>query len=221
MPDYTGDGVYDAGEENPPLDFGYIDIAGGKANTPWWQSFRALSPDTYQWQSGNGCCTTTGYSRLSLGAAVDVTFETQFTWERNIDYYHQEGQNFGVAFYQAEAGATHATVGRIFFLDLRGGRVLSANPDGSDLKVVIEERKNGVDGIVIDVEGGHIFWTNMGRASADDGSVDRADLDGSHVTRIVPAGGAFTPKQLKLDATHGKLYWSDRRLINEKVEVAK
>jgi hypothetical protein len=101
VPDYTGDGVYNTGEENAPLDFGYIDIAGGKANAAWWQNFRTLEPDTYQWQGSTSCCTTTGYARNSLGAAVDVTFETQFSWERNIDFYHNEGKNFGVAFYQA------------------------------------------------------------------------------------------------------------------------
>ena len=37
-----------------------------------------------------------------------------------------------------------------------------------------------------------------------------SDLDGGNLTTIVPAGGAFTPKQLKLDAVHRKLYWSDR-----------
>ncbi|HET7189117.1 MAG TPA: hypothetical protein VFI52_13270 [Gemmatimonadaceae bacterium] len=30
------------------------------------------------------------------------------------------------------------------------------------------------------------------------------------MTKIVAEGGTFTPKQLKLDAAHGKLYWSDR-----------
>src|SRR5262249_53344757 len=31
-----------------------------------------------------------------------------------------------------------------------------------------------------------------------------------HLTVVVPPGGTFTPKQLKLDARHGKLYWADR-----------
>jgi hypothetical protein len=30
---------------------------------------------------------------------VEITVETQFTWERNTDYYHALGQSFGVAFY--------------------------------------------------------------------------------------------------------------------------
>ena len=31
---------------------------------------------------------------------------------------------------------------RLFFLDLGAGRVLSVNPDGSDLKVIVEEGEN-------------------------------------------------------------------------------
>lgn len=68
----------------------------------------------------------------------------------------------------------------------------------------------GPDGIAIDVAGGHIFWTTMGVPADDDGSVKRANLDGSDVTTIVPAGGAYTPKQLELDSRENKLYWSDR-----------
>jgi len=103
-----------------------------------------------------------------------------------------------------------APAGRIFFLDLKGKRVVSANPDGSDPKVVLDGRNRGVDGIAIDVLAGHIFWTNMGKVSVDDGSIERSDLDGRNLTTIVPVGGTFTPKQLKLDRKSGKLYWADR-----------
>jgi hypothetical protein len=100
--------------------------------------------------------------------------------------------------------------GRIFFLDLSAGRVLSAKPDGSDLKVIVSEGRKLPDGIVVDVEAGHIYWTNMGNPTANDGSIDRADLDGQNITNVVPAGGTFTPKQLQLDKKDSKLYWSDR-----------
>jgi hypothetical protein len=103
-----------------------------------------------------------------------------------------------------------AVTARIFFLDLRGHRLVSANPDGSDLKVVVEGLKDGPDGVAIDVPSKHIFWTNMGRVSVDDGSVQRADLDGSNLTTVVPVAGTFTAKQLKIDAKNGRLYWSDR-----------
>jgi DNA-binding beta-propeller fold protein YncE len=102
------------------------------------------------------------------------------------------------------------TVGRLFFLDLATGRVLSSNPDGSDSKTIVSEGRKLPDGIVVDVAGGHIYWTNMGNPSANDGSIDRADIDGGNITNIVPAGSTFTPKQLQLDKKNGKLYWSDR-----------
>jgi DNA-binding beta-propeller fold protein YncE len=106
--------------------------------------------------------------------------------------------------------ASKATSGRLFFLDLSAGRILSANPDGSDLKTILTERRRLPDGLVLDVDAGHMYWTNMGNLKANDGSIDRADLDGRNVTTIVPPGATFTPKQIQLDKVNGKLYWSDR-----------
>jgi hypothetical protein len=105
---------------------------------------------------------------------------------------------------------SNAVSGRLFFLDLGAGRVLSANPDGSGLKVVVEEGRKLPDGLAIDAAAGHLYWTNMGNMKANDGSILRSDLDGSHMTTIVPSGGTFTPKQLQLDKVTRKLYWSDR-----------
>jgi hypothetical protein len=93
---------------------------------------------------------------------------------------------------------------------LSGGRILTVNPDGSDRKVIVNDLAHLPDGIVVDVERGHIFWTNMGVPHLNDGSVERADLDGGNRKTIVSAGGTFTPKQLHLDKENGKLYWSDR-----------
>jgi hypothetical protein len=62
----------------------------------------------------------------------------------------------------------------------------------------------------VDTVAKHVYWTNMGAVSLNDGTIERADLDGANAVTLVPAGGTFTPKQLKLDRAHGKLYWSDR-----------
>ncbi len=109
-----------------------------------------------------------------------------------------------------EARMRQERSGRLFFLDIRGGRVVSVAPDGSDIRVLVSGRTGIPDGIAVDTDGGHIYWTIMGKPSADDGVIERSDLDGGHVTTVVPAGGTFTPKQLKLDPVHRKLYWSDR-----------
>src|SRR5580704_13252923 len=105
---------------------------------------------------------------------------------------------------------TPKTAGCLFFLSASSGQVFSANPDGSDLKVIVSEGRRIPDGIVADTEAGHLYWTNMGNPTANDGSIERADFDGSNPSHIVPSGGTFTPKQLQLDRKNRKLYWSDR-----------
>jgi hypothetical protein len=101
-------------------------------------------------------------------------------------------------------------VGRLFVLELSAGRVQSMNTDGSDKKTLVTGCRLP-DGIAVDVEAGHIYWTNMGSSpSANDGSIERADIDGKSRKVIVPPGGTFTPKQIQLDKKNGKLYWCDR-----------
>ena len=102
------------------------------------------------------------------------------------------------------------TSGHLFFLDVSGSRIMSLNPDGSNLQAIVTKGLRIPDGVAVDVDAGHIYWTNMGNPSANDGSIDRCDLDGSNVTNIIPPGGTFTPKQLQFDKRTGKLYWSDR-----------
>ena len=104
----------------------------------------------------------------------------------------------------------HTVTGRIFFLDLGGGRVLSANPDGSDLEEIIAEGRKLPDGLAVDIAARHMYWTNMGNLKANDGSILRSDLDGRNMTTIVPPGSTFTPKQIQIEKKTGKLYWCDR-----------
>ena len=99
--------------------------------------------------------------------------------------------------------------GRLFVLELSGDRIHSMNPDGSDRKTIVTGAKLP-DGIAVDVEAGHIYWTNMGVPSENDGSIERADLDGRNRKVIVPKGATHTPKQLHLAKENGKLYWGDR-----------
>jgi hypothetical protein len=101
-------------------------------------------------------------------------------------------------------------VGRLFVLEVSGDRIHSMLPDGSDRKVIVTDCRLP-DGIVVDAGAGHIYWTNMGSSpSANDGSIERADLDGKNRKVIVPEGRTFTPKQIHLDKGNGKLYWGDR-----------
>ena len=99
--------------------------------------------------------------------------------------------------------------GRLFFLDLASHSVLAINPDGSGREIVVSGAYYP-DGIAVDVEAGHIYWTNMGIPSRDEGSIERADFDGSNRVTIIPKGVTWTPKQMQLEKASGKIYWSDR-----------
>ncbi len=88
--------------------------------------------------------------------------------------------------------------------------MFSSNSDGSDLKVLISEGRRFPDGVVVDASAGHIYWTNMGNPNSNDGTIERADLDGGNITEIISEGGTFTPKQLQIDIKNRKLYWCDR-----------
>jgi DNA-binding beta-propeller fold protein YncE len=99
---------------------------------------------------------------------------------------------------------------KLFALEASGGgQLFSINPDGSGRTVIVTGCPVP-DGVAVDVDAGHIYWTNMGVPSANDGSIERVDFDGGNRTTIVPVGGTYTPKQLHFDAAARKLYWGDR-----------
>lgn len=110
---------------------------------------------------------------------------------------------------EPQAQAASGTTERLFVIELSGGRIHSMNVDGTDKRLLATQCRFP-DGIVVDVEAGHVYWTNMGVPSHDDGSIERMDLDGGHRVEIIPRGVTFTPKQIHLDKVGGKLYWSDR-----------
>src|SRR5215813_8006096 len=107
------------------------------------------------------------------------------------------------------AAATETATARLVVLDASGGRVFAINPDGSGARTLVTGCRIP-DGVAVDGEAGHIYWMNMGVPSRNDGSIERADLDGGNRRFIVPEGGVFTPKQMTHDRKNRKLYWSDR-----------
>ena len=107
------------------------------------------------------------------------------------------------------APGSKATVGRLFVLELNAGRIHTMNTDGTNKKTIVTNCSLP-DGIAVDTQDGHIYWTNMGVPSANDGSIERADINGSNRKVIIPKGATHTPKQIHLDKENGKLYWCDR-----------
>jgi hypothetical protein len=108
----------------------------------------------------------------------------------NIEVKHAEAISKSPA--RARAAATTP---RLFVLELNAGCIHSMNTDGSDRRTIVTVCRHP-DGIVVDVEAGHIYWTNMGVPNLNDGSIERAVIDGRNRKTIVPEGATFTPKQI-------------------------
>lgn len=123
----------------------------------------------------------------------------------------------GLALAGCASGTTSLGLGgspKLFYLGQ--AKVFALDPAGKPVTLVDDSPKDGSratgvnDGIAVHSSTKQIFWTNMGKAAENDGYIMRCNRDGSNVTTIVKPGGTFTPKQLKIDETAGKLYWSDR-----------
>jgi hypothetical protein len=96
---------------------------------------------------------------------------------------------------QDAVARARVVIPRLFALELNAGRIHSMNTDGSNRKTIVSDC-HLPDGIVVDVEAGHIYWTNMGIPSLNDGSVERADIDGKNRKTIVAQGDSHSPKQI-------------------------
>lgn len=97
-------------------------------------------------------------------------------------------------------------------------RIFAVTTDGFQVRPVVDDAPDVPDGIVVDHERGHIYWTNMGTPDPSarheyytrNGSLERVNLDGSDRRTILPAGSFTTGKQLTADFERGQLYWCDR-----------
>src|ERR1700722_15323594 len=122
------------------------------------------------------CCANSDSVPIRLKAFESVRrfhrkVTTPRSWEVNDDETMTQEPKF-------PKPTPKTTVARLFFLDAASGRVLSCNPDGTELKTILTEGRKIPDGIVVDSDAGHIYWTNMGVPTANDGAIIRADLDG-------------------------------------------
>ncbi|KAF9072421.1 hypothetical protein BDP27DRAFT_1320420 [Rhodocollybia butyracea] len=122
------------------------------------------------------------------------------------------GIKSGKGFYNHPPHVPIVAKDHIVFLDAIKGEIRSLSVDGREGKTLISGLTSLPDGVQIDERSGkgHIYWTNMGSLGAKDGFLNRANMDGSEVTCIVPPGATHTPKQLVLDTQSEYLYWCDR-----------
>jgi len=109
----------------------------------------------------------------------------------------------------------------LLVLNAGKGEMQAVSLAGTRVRTLIAGLDELPDGIVVDQQRGHVYWTNMGApdpgsgspgdaAYARNGSLERADLDGGNRVTVVPRGAFTTGKQLTADFDAGVLYWCDR-----------
>src|SRR6266566_3473850 len=125
-----------------------------------------------------------------------------------------------------------AATGRLFYLEASGGRIHSANADGSDRKVIVSGARVP-DGVVVDVEAGHIYWCDR-----EGMRVMRANLDGSNIETLVNTSkGEARPGTdqtkwcvgITVDPDRGQIYWGQKgpddagkgRIFRAKIDIPK
>jgi 3-hydroxyacyl-CoA dehydrogenase len=124
------------------------------------------------------------------------------------------GVKSGEGFYKHPKDAPHAGKDQLIYLDIIAAEVQCITTDGAEVKTLVSGLPHTMpDGVQFDSRPGksQIYWTAMGKNGKDiDGTLWRANLDGTEVKKIVTEGQTHTPKQLTLDAEGEKLYWCDR-----------
>ena len=106
---------------------------------------------------------------------------------------------------------THLFFLHIGFAPTARGSIMTCRPDGRELRTLVSGLGTHPDGICVDLDRSHIYYTNMGvDPSRNDGFISRVDLDGQNSIDIISKGITFTPKQCIIDPPSQKLYWCDR-----------
>jgi DNA-binding beta-propeller fold protein YncE len=98
----------------------------------------------------------------------------------------------------------------LYWLNITSNRVMRSVDFGPE-EVIVTRTGTAPDGVAVDVAGGKVYWSNMGSLlGSGGGTMQRANLDGSDVETIIPAGIARTPKQMQVDLVNRHVYFCDR-----------
>jgi hypothetical protein len=95
--------------------------------------------------------------------------------------------------------ALNPVAGKMYWTDTNAGVISSANMNGTETQIVIDDSGLEPLGIALDVAGGKVYWT-------DSEGVKRANLNGGEKQLLTkePARGF-----LALDLTARRMYWAD------------
>lgn len=102
----------------------------------------------------------------------------------------------------AVTGLARADFEYVYWADSEENAVHRCGLDGSAVETLVDLDLGSVGDVTLDVAGGYMFWTNANL-------IMRSDLDGNSTAVVVSGASSGWVRELELDLTAGKLYWSD------------
>lgn len=108
-------------------------------------------------------------------------------------------------------GLAEPIKGKTFDQIMHSGQLLQydlSNPNSRPIELV--GKLPAPDGVDIHHATKRIYWTNMGNAKSNDGSIQSCNLDGTDVQFLLKPGQVHTPKQMIITQEDSKLYFCDR-----------
>lgn len=94
--------------------------------------------------------------------------------------------------------------GKVYWTNRTTSKIQRSNIDGTGAEDLVTGLSPPPVGIALDVADGKVYWL---LAALGSGKIQRANLDGTGVTDVL--GGLGDPRHLTIDATGGKMYWTD------------
>uniref|UniRef100_H2YAY8 EGF-like domain-containing protein n=1 Tax=Ciona savignyi TaxID=51511 RepID=H2YAY8_CIOSA len=136
---------------------------------------------------------TAGAPRLLFSAGPNIYFN-DFLNDK-LDIAVEAGSPIGVDY--------HYELGKIFWSDAILQKVMSANTDGNNQKVILDKAISDPEQVAVDWIGNNLYVveTKVGR-------IDICNFDGSHRTGVV-TNGLRNPRGLALDPTKGYMFFTD------------
>ena len=123
-------------------------------------------------------------------------------WRDGIESGSKVWLGCGLAAIVALAGAGPVTAGTLYVTDYGTTTIHRVETDGTGLATLMSGSPN-LRGAAVDAVHGKLYWLEAGP-----NKLRRANLDGSLVEDVV-TGMPGSPYELALDATGGKVYWTE------------
>jgi sugar lactone lactonase YvrE len=103
--------------------------------------------------------------------------------------------------------AVDPSAGKIYFSQIDGGKILSANSDGSETQAIVDGLTEPF-GLTLDPAAGKIYFTDRRGHT-----IHRANVDGSEQELLFDLSGGTDdawPNYLAVDSEGGYVYWTDQ-----------